>query len=262
MLLSCTSCTSWSKFELFLALRVLVIILLGVAALWHLHGPSIPSERPAARVLDTRAVDGLRGLATLWIFCYHYLVISWTAAERTVFGFKLDLLGEAAIPFFYILSGFVLALNHVGKLDVPTFYVRRAARILPLYYVSEWMVILILFATHWLCFVLPDTNEEVGFCNPRSASHAPWWIYANDILLPYGCFERVTATDAAPSVLFSLQLKHDNGWSCAWSTLKTLLCSLGLGIHAHYTYEPLRSDFSSPLTDRQPVRKRPSPHAS
>ena len=59
---------------------------------------------PAAPVrVDTSALTGLRGLAALHVALGHYGAFSEIG---------VDLMGGAAMPFFYLLSGFVMTLGY------------------------------------------------------------------------------------------------------------------------------------------------------
>ena len=50
-------------------------------------------------------------------------------------------MGDAAVPCFYVLSGYVIALNHMGAIELSSFIVRRLARLMPLYYLSNVVMI-------------------------------------------------------------------------------------------------------------------------
>jgi peptidoglycan/LPS O-acetylase OafA/YrhL len=69
------------------------------------------------------ALDGLRALAFLMVFGYHYLALPW---------------GWAGVDFFFVLSGFlitgILYDTRDAEYRARNFYVRRTLRIFPLYY--------------------------------------------------------------------------------------------------------------------------------
>ncbi len=73
-----------------------------------------------------KEIDGLRGIAVTLVLLYHF---GWLAH------------GYLGVHLFFILSGFLIsqpfldALEKHYRFDVFTFYVRRAAKILPSYYV-------------------------------------------------------------------------------------------------------------------------------
>ncbi len=69
------------------------------------------------------ALDGLRALAFLMVFGYHYLELPW---------------GWAGVDIFFVLSGFLITGILFDTRNAPhrirNFYVRRTLRIFPLYY--------------------------------------------------------------------------------------------------------------------------------
>ena len=69
-----------------------------------------PAEAPQsqrrprkARRVDTSALTGVRGLAAMHVAAGHMFSFSTL---------RLDLIGGAAMPFFYLLSGFVMTLGY------------------------------------------------------------------------------------------------------------------------------------------------------
>lgn len=105
------------------------------------ENPNLAS-RQAGR-LHYPALDGLRGLAILLVVVYHN------------FGFiNVFFFGWLGVDLFFVLSGFLITdilLNTVGKKGyLKNFYIRRALRIFPLYYLC-----LILFL-----FVIPRFNPQ------------------------------------------------------------------------------------------------------
>jgi peptidoglycan/LPS O-acetylase OafA/YrhL len=98
-----------------------------------------PPALPPARV---PFLDGLRGLAVLLVVADHFLnnlffpaahPHSWFVPFHHLFD-----LGWIGVDLFFVLSGFLLGgilLDHRGAPDLfPVFYLRRAARILPVYF--------------------------------------------------------------------------------------------------------------------------------
>ena len=84
------------------------------------------------------ALDGLRGIAILFIVIYHN------------FGYidKYFFFGWLAVDLFFVMSGFLITdilLNAVGKKNfLRNFYFRRALRIFPLYYLCLILFLIVL----------------------------------------------------------------------------------------------------------------------
>jgi peptidoglycan/LPS O-acetylase OafA/YrhL len=81
-----------------------------------------PHARPENRAFYP-ALDGLRAIAFLMVFCVHYIYMPW---------------GWAGVDVFFVLSGFLITGILFDSLDDPhrvrNFYMRRTLRIFPLYY--------------------------------------------------------------------------------------------------------------------------------
>lgn len=99
-----------------------------------MSGPVEPSTRP-----HLPAVDGLRGLAILFVLLFHmrtdipgapaFLKLGWTGVE-----------------LFFVLSGFLITRILLDARDRPhyfrDFYVRRTLRIFPIYYLFLFCVVI------------------------------------------------------------------------------------------------------------------------
>jgi peptidoglycan/LPS O-acetylase OafA/YrhL len=98
---------------------------------------------------ELRALTSARGIAAWWVVLYHLrgaLAALPNAAEAVLAK------GYLAVDFFFLLSGFVLALSHGERLRsggiavVPDFLRRRIARIWPLHAVMLGFAMLLLVA--------------------------------------------------------------------------------------------------------------------
>ncbi len=103
--------------------------------------------QPDGRYFDVRspsisrvpALTGLRAIAAFWVLMLHYgeaVTLGWPPVLRRLFSS-----GFIGVDLFFVLSGFILSWNYLGedrRLTVTPgqFWRARAARILPVYYVS------------------------------------------------------------------------------------------------------------------------------
>lgn len=95
------------------------------------------------------AVDGLRGLSAVGIICLHAWYGSaqpWPGSHAGLFATSIVAGAFVCVDFFFVISGFVLflptCLNRGDFGPVKPYAVRRAARIVPMYWFS--LVVLVL----------------------------------------------------------------------------------------------------------------------
>ncbi|HET9471900.1 MAG TPA: acyltransferase, partial [Usitatibacter sp.] len=112
-------------------------------------------EGVRAEVGDIPVLDGLRGLAVIWVIVFHFVVLRegdpWVDALPAMPA--LDALvrsGYLGVDLFFLLSGFLLALPWIAHANAglpppsaAAFYLRRARRILPAYYVQLALLFLV-----------------------------------------------------------------------------------------------------------------------
>lgn len=112
-------------------------------------------EGVRAEVGDIPALDGLRGIAVIWVVAFHFVVLregdTWVDALHAMP--PLDALvrnGYLGVDLFFLLSGFLLALPWIAHAkaglpppSVAAFYARRARRIVPAYYVQLVLLFLV-----------------------------------------------------------------------------------------------------------------------
>ena len=92
------------------------------------------------------ALDGLRGIAALMVFAIHvwiYQLPNTVVLRRDSWEKTLLFEGRVAFVMFFVLSGYLLyrafaraALHRAEHVNVRSYLVRRAARILPAYYLA------------------------------------------------------------------------------------------------------------------------------
>ncbi|WJY15334.1 acyltransferase [Pectobacteriaceae bacterium CE90] len=101
---------------------------------------------------EIRSLTGLRGVAAIFVMCYHFnLSHLLTGGVENFFGH-----GYLMVDLFFILSGFVIAMTYGhwfsdsmdGK-SIANYIVRRFARIYPLYAVMT-LTAAILISTGWM----------------------------------------------------------------------------------------------------------------
>lgn len=153
-------------------------------------------EQQGAQQKSTISVlDGVRALAILFVLTFHinwadkhYLQLwDWRAFPL---GTALALAGESGVTLFFVLSGFLLflpyarALLFAGRWPLAlSFYVRRALRILPAYYLSLLVLILWEQRDYFLPANLPKLLLFVSFFMDSSRLtfrllDGPFWTLA------------------------------------------------------------------------------------
>lgn len=106
-------------------------------------------------------LDLLRAIAIAWVMCFHSFIVGGMGDN---WGW-LSKYGWMGVDIFFVLSGYLIGgqvlqrLNDRGRLDFGDFYLRRALRILPAFWVV--LAIYVLF---------PAWREVDGI--------EPWWKFA------------------------------------------------------------------------------------
>jgi peptidoglycan/LPS O-acetylase OafA/YrhL len=102
---------------------------------------SVDAPLPSAKHLPQ--LDGVRGIAILLVVACHYFWFPTVPALRQLSMMRAANLGWTGVDLFFVLSGFLLGgilIDQKGSEGYfRRFYLRRAARILPLYY--SWLLI-------------------------------------------------------------------------------------------------------------------------
>jgi peptidoglycan/LPS O-acetylase OafA/YrhL len=103
------------------------------------------------------AFDGIRGIAIIWVILHNAIDISRAPAAGVLWILKLlSHPGWIGVQLFFALSGFLITSGLLDTQGTPhffrNFYVKRALRILPLYYTVLLLLLVIapnLPALHW-----------------------------------------------------------------------------------------------------------------
>lgn len=129
------------------------------------------TANPGRRIPE---LDGVRGLAILMVLFWHYVALGvpidpQSPVYRVIYYFRLTWSG---VDLFFVLSGFLIGgilidARHSSRF-FSTFYLRRAARILPLY--------LFLLLTYQGTILLADRIQNPEF-KILIADHGPSWVY-------------------------------------------------------------------------------------
>lgn len=151
-----------------------------------------PVTRPlavsAARVTE---LDGLRGVAILLVLFVHYYVQQFSDAFRGVAPdfFEFCISGSAGVDLFFVISGFLIGgilLSHVTSIaSLKAFYMRRAWRIWPLYYLllivaftSSIGTTDVSFRVSWISYLFFFQNISISLGNLSVPILAPLWSLA------------------------------------------------------------------------------------
>jgi peptidoglycan/LPS O-acetylase OafA/YrhL len=185
------------------------------------------------------AIEGLRGIAVLWVVVFHYVVvrsgqfadplIAWIDASPFLKIIVRN--GFLGVDLFFLITGFLLTLpwfKHQSEgRQLPSareFYIRRARRILPAYYVQLallfFLFLPLLNPTLWRAardFVLANLGLHALFLHyttPYSSAslniNGPLWTLALEmqyyLLLPVLAFWFVRAPYIAAATLLAAAL--------------------------------------------------------
>ncbi|PBB75215.1 hypothetical protein CK227_10510 [Mesorhizobium sp. WSM4308] len=108
---------------------------------------AVGTETPTKTIQRYVALDGLRGLAAYTVVVSHYIGSASPVAYpgQSILG-ALHLAGQVGVMLFFVISGFLMGELYMHSPftleNIRSFYVKRIARVVPLYYV----VVLVSFA--------------------------------------------------------------------------------------------------------------------
>jgi peptidoglycan/LPS O-acetylase OafA/YrhL len=166
------------------------------------------------------ALDGVRAVAALFVIGFHIDVINKTdlwVAWKYPLASALITFGGSGVTLFFVLSGFLLFMPYAKALlfearwpSAKQFYLRRALRILPAYYVALVLILLIFerqylqlaYWKHLLLFVTmymdstPQTFREIN--GPFWTLAIEWQFYMVMPLLMFGFYKVVSKLQGSP----------------------------------------------------------------
>jgi peptidoglycan/LPS O-acetylase OafA/YrhL len=183
-----------------------------------LHDPTgVTAEGVRSEVGYIAAIEGLRGVAVFWVVVFHYVVVRsgqftdpWVAFIDASPSLKIIVRnGFLGVDLFFLITGFLLTLPWFKhdlegrrRPSAREFYIRRARRILPAYYVQLALLFFVflplLNPTLWRAargFVLANLGLHTLFLHyttPYSSAslniNGPLWTLALEmqyyVLLP------------------------------------------------------------------------------
>jgi peptidoglycan/LPS O-acetylase OafA/YrhL len=119
-----------------------------------------------------KELDGLRGVAALMVMFFHFIPDGNVTINPILhYLHKVGVFGQTGVTLFFVLSGFLITrilLNQkANRHYFRNFYVKRALRIFPLYYLG-----LVIFY-----LILPLSINYT----PLPYSSAPYWLYIQNI---------------------------------------------------------------------------------
>ena len=132
-----------------------------------------PTHQQAAQHGEARLpqLDGIRGIAVLMVVWWHYFncqaAVSRSSPDWLKYLWQSTSLSWSGVDLFFVLSGFLITgilIDHAqAKNVIRVFFVRRAARILPLY------ILLLAFAAVAYSIIGQKAQFSHLFDNPPSA---------------------------------------------------------------------------------------------
>ena len=120
--------------------------------------PAAETDSSAVRFRHIPALDGLRGIAVLFVMVYH-LELLVPALHEWVKG------GFLGVDIFFVLSGFLITSvlikeeSETKKISLKNFYLRRFLRLMPAF----WLFLVVLFFFGY--FILPTNEANLIYSN-------------------------------------------------------------------------------------------------
>jgi peptidoglycan/LPS O-acetylase OafA/YrhL len=183
--------------------------------------------------MRNNGLDAVRGVAILLVVASHLLPAS---IGQTLFGENRQLASEylalSGVILFFVLSGYLIEKTTANNASVFSFAVRRAARILPMYWTS---VLFALFSSGGAFDMKTVVSNALFLCivtyTPRMLG-VYWTLYIEVLfyaLVPVLRLGRDTAIKIAPYAAVTLAaLLHNRSEQAAHLTLYVIYCLMGM----------------------------------
>jgi len=138
-----------------------------------------------------KELDGLRGMAALMVVFFHFIPDANIGIHPLIhYLHKITVFGQTGVTLFFVLSGFLITriLLHVKTSEYyfRDFYIKRALRIFPLYYLALIIFYLLVpplinsskvsFQNTWMYWVYLQNVSETFGLNARGPQH--FWSLA------------------------------------------------------------------------------------
>ena len=177
----------------------------------------MPIQRPTWLPTYLPELDGLRGLAILWVVLYHCnprLEGTWI--------YCASLWGWAGVILFFVLSGFLITSILLATRDKPhyfhNFHARRALRIWPVY-----MLVLVVVYLNAPWFIGPSVLDAI--------KAAPWLAY---IFFVQNLFHLTLPPAIGPTWALAIEEQYYFLWAPLvrflrrpWMLARVLVCRAG-----------------------------------
>ena len=97
--------------------------------------------------MKLNSIQALRGVGAVAVVISHAL---------TLYPFMNFRVGAAGVDLFFVISGVVMAISITSQTDPKTFFLRRIARVVPLYWLMTGLTVLYLY------YFYPDSTVSAG----------------------------------------------------------------------------------------------------
>lgn len=162
-------------------------------------GGSLTTTYAPPRLARLGSLTGLRFYAALIVLLKHAVAPIFPAPILL----QLSDVGSIGVGFFFVLSGFVMAWSWMPENQTRDFFVRRAARIVPLHVLTTALAMVVLFANgtpYWLSSILSLLLVQAWLAESyRSGGNTPSWSLSCEAFF-YACFPTLIRKFAAASI--------------------------------------------------------------